>query len=469
MKQTKIEELYSSFTKQDINSIEELLRCQAFDNNEILISIHSYFAQNITETQPLDKKELFTLIYGAKAPYNDLKLRVYLSKMTKLLEKYIVLKNYENFPIAELNILNNYYKRHHLDKSIAISFKSLPESVFQSYEEKLFYDYQYNMRKLDYVFAEFSNDNTLFTNQFEDVLNSQAKYKSFLTLKGLCEYLNFSQKFKYEKDMSKDEMSVLDLIEKREELEDMIQAYLSVYLLLKNTDESEFLNLKNIVLGESLVQFEENNRAILTHLQNFCIKMINSGKSEYLAHLFDIYKYGLKYYVTKGDLNSANFRNIVFCALQTGQLDWAEQFIEKYHIMVDEDELQNSYNFNYARIYFQKKEYKKSMRQLLQVTYEDPFYASTARILLIKCYFELNDTLPLLSCCSSLNQFFHRNKSFTPQRIENNLHFIKFIKSIHNHRLSGNIKYYKQLKSKILLTTVVEKDWLISKIDELME
>lgn len=468
MKKTKIEELYYSFSKNDLEGILQLLQCKTINNLEILITIHQYFCSRLNKDELLDKMELYALIYGKKETFSDLKLRVYLSKLVKFLEKYIVLKNYETYPIAELNILNNYYKLHHLDKCTSLYFSSQSEMKFQSYEEKLLFDYQYSLRHLDFIITKYSNDMELSIKSFEETTEKQHHLDTFMLIKGLCEYMNISQKYKFEKDISKEELKVLELLNNREELNEITQAYLSVYMLLKNSNEDEFLKLKDLVLNEKISKYDLNNKAIIIHLQNFCVKMFNIGKNNYLEHYFDINNYSLKFYINSGDLTSVNYRNIVYCALQLKKIEWAESFVENYLKKVNEVEQENAFNFNYARIYFEKKEYKNSMRKLLQVTYEDPFYASSARILLIKCYFVLDDTNPLLSCCSSLNQFLNRNKSFTPQRIENYLHFIKFIKSIHNHRLSGNKKYYKQLIEKIKQSTVVEKEWLLSKIETLM-
>ena len=101
------------------------------------------------------------------------------------------------------------------------------------------------------------------------------------------------------------------------------------------------------------------------------------------------------------------------------------------------------------------------------MTYEDSFYASTGRILLIKCYYQLNDEMPLISCCMSLTQFLNRSKDFTKQRVENNLHFIKYVKTLQKHRLEKDRSYFKKLYSKVKDSTVVEKEWLLKKIEDL--
>jgi hypothetical protein len=105
----------------------------------------------------------------------------------------------------------------------------------------------------------------------------------------------------------------------------------------------------------------------------------------------------------------------------------------------------------------------------LKVTYEDSFYASTARILLIKCNYELNDEYSLIYNCQSLFQFFNRIKLFTKDRVKSYVKFINYVKRIQNKRLNSSNSYYKNLRKTIEESTVIEKKWLLEKIDIILK
>lgn len=466
-KNSKVEELYKNLSKQEKEGLKEFLQCTIFNQSDIVIAIHIYLAENLRWQDSLDKEALYRAVFPKNEKYSDGKLRVFLTKLVKLIEKYLIVKNIDNYPLAELTILNQYYSKNHLHKNYTIFFSNKSDISFESYEEYLMYEYAYAMRKLDYIHQESANDSDKIREHFELVLNSQKKLSFFQTLKTQCDYLSFTHKYKTERDNSYEDNIVNLLIDSIDDQDIVIQAYIYVYLLSKENNEEYFVKLKNIVESQS-IHFEANYRALLSHTENFCIRIINSGKSEYLAYLFNLYNLEIQFFKIAGDLNAATFRNIVYTALQLNQIEWAENFVETYYTKVSEVEQENSYNFNYARIYFEKRDYKSAMQQLLRVNYEHPFYASAGRMLLIKCYFELNDEMPLLSCCSSLTQFLMRNKEFTKQRIENNLHFIKYVKIVQKHRLKRDKKYFKQLYEKVNLSTVVEKEWLLKKINELI-
>jgi len=465
-KNSKIEELYGSLSKQDREGISAFLSCTLFNQSDIVMAIHLYLVEHLANRKELDKMDLYNTVFNKKEKYSDVKLRVFLSKLVKLIEKYIVVKKIDQFPLAELNILNKYYSLNHLSKNRTVFFTNKPEHNFDSYEDYLMYEYAYAMRKLDLIYNEYSHDSDKKREHFENALLAQKKLSFFQTLKTQCDFLSFTQKYKSDKDSSYEDFIVNQLIESRDDQDPVIRAYICVYQIAKENNQQLFSELKDIVLNHN-IPFESNYKALLSHSENFCIRFINSGKSEYLEQLFEIYNCEIQFFKLPGDLHSNNFRNIVYTALQLKQIEWAENFVENYYSMVSLIDQENSYNFNYARIYFEKGDYKSAMRQLLKVTYEDSFYASSGRILLIKCYYQLNDEMPLMSCCMSLAQFLNRSKDFTKQRVENNLHFIKYVKILQKHRLENDRNYFNKLYAKVKESTVVEKEWLLKKIEDL--
>jgi len=465
-KSSKIEELYSSLTRQDKEGITSFLSCNLFNQSEIVVAIHLYLCDSLIHEPELDKQALYRAVFNAKEKYSDVKLRVFMTKLVKLIEKYLIIKQLDKHPLAELSILTNHYSQFHLQKNHSIYFGLKQVIQFDSYEEFLLYEYNYAVRKLNYIYTEFSNDKEKKQEQFEAVMKSQKKLNLFQTLNIHCELLSFTQKIKSDIESSSDSLQISEILRPNEEYDKTMLAYILVYQIVKDNNLDAFFKLKEMLISKE-VSFESNCKTLLSHIENFCVRCINSGKTEFSQHLFEIYECEMLYFKEVGDLKATAFRNIVYTALQLKQLEWAENFVEKYSIKLVVSEQQNNYNFNYARIYFEKKEFKLAMRQLLKVTYEHSVYASMGRILLIKCYYELNDEMPLISCCVSLTQFLNRSKEFTKQRVENNLHFIKYVKILQKHRLDNDLNYFKKLYQKVKESTVVEKEWLLAKIVEL--
>lgn len=465
-KNSKIEELYIHFSKSEKESITRFLQSKLFNQSDILLKIHEYLCQ-VDMTDELDKPALYKYIYGGREKFNDAKLRVYITKLTQLIEKYIVIKQLDDYPIAELNLLNRYYNIHHLHKNTSVFFNSKKALEFNSYEEYLLYEYQYAAHKLDYIHYEYSSDGAKLIEHYQSMLEAHRNLSAFQLLSTQCQILSLSQKYNIGEKNTYEESVIEEINRRKDGLSIIFQAYLQVYSLFKSFDESSFLELKNLIVSNNEIQYKNNIKTLNLFLQNFCIRNINSGETSYLTHLFDCYNFGLQFVKVSGDLSSASFRNIVFCALQLKELAWAENFVEYYSDKVIEADKTNAYNFNLARISFEKGEYKIAMRHLLRVTYEDAFYASTARILLIKCYYELNDEMPFQSYCASLLQFLKRSKDFTKQRVENNMHFISFVRKLQNQRLKANKQTLNKMKTSIESSSTIEKDWLLKKLSEI--
>ncbi len=465
IKHSKIEELYLNFSKYEKDGISNLLKSNLFAQTDIMEKIHEYMCTIVGEE--LNKVELYKYVYGPKSIFSDGKLRVYMTKLTKIIEKFIMIQHMDDYPSAELNLLLKYYNENHLHKNVFTYFKSKEENRFGYFEEYLLFEYQYQQRKLDFINREFPNHGVKIKEQFELLLSAQKKFSLFQTLKTHCDFLSISLKYQLHRDCSFEETIIASIIDSEYNQDPIFRAYIIVYQLFKEPNESLFQELNNIIIKENNVKFIDTSKALLSILQNFCIRFINTGQSEYLNFLFENYKFGLQFIKKSGDLTSASYRNITYCALQLNEIEWAESFVVNYYTMVTENDQDNAYNLNLARIGFVKKEYKIAMRHLLRVTYEDAFYASSARILLIKCYYELNDEFPLMSYCASLMQYLHRNKEFTKARIEYIIQFIKFVKSLQNNRLKNSKEFFKKMSKKISESSSLEKDWLILKLAEI--
>jgi len=464
---SKLEELYIHFTKTEKEDIASLLQCRVYNQSEHLVKLHHYLSEKVEKDREIDKFETYAFVFDNEK-FNDNKYRVYQSRLIKIIEKYIILEQIESFPIAEINLLYKYYNERKMHRSLTTLLKSKNNFESKSFEDKMMYDFYFSNAKLNYTNTYFPTDNELIYKTFKENLKNQTALHSFQILSSKITELSFSAKYKTEELFDFNENAIEKIIENKSQFDEMVQQYASIFLLIKNQNESDFFILKENIHHEVFEKFEHNLINLLAYLKNYCIRQINLGKPEYLSHLFELNEFSLKFYKKEGDLTSLNFRNIVYCALQLDKLEWTEKFIEEYNQTVAENDQKNSYNFNYARLYFEKKDYDNAMRQLLKVTYEDSFYASTARILLIKCNYELNDEFSLIYNCQSLFQFLNRNKLFTKERVTSNLKFINYVKRIQNKRLSNSSTYYKNLKKTIEGSTVIEKKWLLEKIEQLL-
>jgi hypothetical protein len=88
--------------------------------------------------------------------------------------------------------------------------------------------------------------------------------------------------------------------------------------------------------------------------------------------------------------------------------------------------------------------------------------------MLIATYYELDEIEPLMSLLTSFSVYLRRSKSLTAARKEHYHNLIKYMRSLIRTPVQDK-KALKELRKKVESTErVVNKSWLLSRIDELL-
>ena len=105
--------------------------------------------------------------------------------------------------------------------------------------------------------------------------------------------------------------------------------------------------------------------------------------------------------------------------------------------------------------------YKQSLRELLKVDFsQDHGYSLNSKLLLLKNYYELNESDAFDSLCSSFKEFVRKNKIVSDTYKLFLLNFIKMTKRLYEAPVNKKKKLLKELE---LATQIAEKNWLLEK------
>lgn len=247
--------------------------------------------------------------------------------------------------------------------------------------------------------------------------------------------------------------------------------YYSIYkMLLKPSQEAHYQRVKEN-LAEVATGFEpQEAREVYAYAQNYCIRRINEGRSEFLEELFQLYNLLLEQSIIleKGIISPWDFKNIVTVALRLDAHAWTETFIDEYNPKIEMRFRENARTYNLARLAYHRKYYSRVLKLLSQVDYEDVFYALDSRVLLLKTYFELDETEPMYSLIDSFRVYLRRNKNISDRHRQTYLNLIKFTKKLSKIRPSEQSKL-KSLKGDIeAAEQVADINWLREKIDKIL-
>ena len=120
-----------------------------------------------------------------------------------------------------------------------------------------------------------------------------------------------------------------------------------------------------------------------------------------------------------------------------------------------------------AQLYFYQKKYDQVMQLLQEVEYEDPSYNLNSKAMLIATYYELDEVEPLMSLLSSFAVYLRRGKRIPQQRKSHYQNLVRFVRMLVRTPVGDKEALAKLRKKVTEVDGMVNKSWLLDKIDEL--
>ena len=207
---------------------------------------------------------------------------------------------------------------------------------------------------------------------------------------------------------------------------------LIIQSLVELENESVFNKLK-LEVPKLLGQLSETELTDLyQYLLNYCIRRINAGRLIFQDELLSVYQSALEHgaLMTNNRISQWDFKNVVTIALRTKSLDYAREFIHSYKQHLAGDQRINALAYNLANLHFSEGNYRDAIKQLQKVDLDDVFYRLDARSILLKSYYELDDTDALYYHGTAFRSFLNRNRKISDIQRKLFLNLIKHTLSL---------------------------------------
>jgi hypothetical protein len=201
------------------------------------------------------------------------------------------------------------------------------------------------------------------------------------------------------------------------------------------------------------------------YLLNYCIRRINAGRLVFQKELLAVYQSALEHgaLLSNGTISQWDFKNVVTIALRTGNVEYARQFIHSYKQHLPSSQRTNALAYNLANLHFSEKNFRAAISQLQKVDLDDVFYRLDARSILLKSYYELDDSDALFYHATAFRSMLNRNRKISDQQRKLYLNLIKHTLSLTKANLDE--KQLNQIEDRIKKNTnVADLSWLESKI-----
>ncbi len=249
--------------------------------------------------------------------------------------------------------------------------------------------------------------------------------------------------------------------------EPAVKIYYSILLTLTEPDdESHFTRARSVIteMGKYFPAKELNE--IFFYIKNYCIRKINNGRSEYMGVLFEIYKEILAntQLMSLDYLSQFEFKNVVSLSLRLKEIVWCKEFINKRITLLPPGDRDNSFAYNTAYFNFVTGNYKNAVRLLQEVEFTDLVYQLDSKVILLKCYFEMEDEETFYYHASAFRLFLLRNRYISDYQKTINRNLIRNLVAIMRNKHS--LSKMKKVKSAILQDlNVADIKWLKEKLD----
>ncbi|MCB0835701.1 MAG: hypothetical protein KDD99_03490 [Bacteroidetes bacterium] len=258
-----------------------------------------------------------------------------------------------------------------------------------------------------------------------------------------------------------------------------IQIYYYILLTLIEPDqESHFKTLKSLLNTFSGDISHQELKPMFQYAQNYCIKQANRGKTVYQEELLGLYiqMIELELIYQDGWLSPWDFKNVVAMGVRLERFEWTETFISNYAEKLMPEFRENAMTFNLAQLYYGKKQYRKAMRLLTQVEFDDVYYLLGAKTILLKMYYELEEADGFDFLIHSFSAALRRNKKISNYQRTVHKNLIKWAKKLQRLRnrkyASGNAAVKKAidefLKHVEEIEAITQKEWLMRKAEEII-
>ncbi|MEM6347909.1 MAG: hypothetical protein AAF927_28725 [Bacteroidota bacterium] len=207
----------------------------------------------------------------------------------------------------------------------------------------------------------------------------------------------------------------------------LLQAYLLVHQLMQDEQKKDYYQLIYWLSSQQDQLPWHESRALYKHGQNYCIRRINKGDISFEKELLSLYQSQLSSGVMleNGHLVHTDFKNIVTVGLRQKEIAWVEGFMEQYKERVIPQFRINVYNFCKASLLEAKGQISAAIRLLQQVEFSDIYYQLSAKHLLLRCYYKVEDWETLHFYSLSFKAFLQRNQEISQQNRRNHLNFIR--------------------------------------------
>ncbi len=468
MNNYKIVKILNALSKKELRILNKFVKSPIYNQHEGVIKLFGYLRKYLHKIAYLnDAEKIFDYIFPGES-FDIQKIHYLNSYLFRVLEEFLAWNEWYGDIEQRGLFLARAYQHHGLEKPFRKNLRqTLQKLEKQPIRDATFYQTQYALQIEQFKFAKLKGRTRAFP--LQELANMQEISFIAEKLKNACLLLSHQSVSKTTYDMGLLDQ-IIEFLDGHPYLDiPAISIYYYGYQSLTDMEHDVSFQLlkEQLFLHYALFDLEELRDMYILAI-NCCIKRINLGMSDYYQEVFELFKTGLTkdIFLEQGVLSPWTYSNIIASGLKRMEYDWVLNFIHSYKEKLPEKQREGFFNYNLAKFYFEKGNYREAMPLLQQMEYADLLHNLTAKSMLARMYYELGEFESLDHLLSSYKTYIHRKKVLGYHK-ENHLNFIELIRKLVRILPNDDLQKEKLKKDIQQRKILMEREWLLSKIEEM--
>lgn len=466
MRSSKLGQLLHTFDETDWKRFEAFLHSPYFNKNEAVTQLGSSLAASAPEL-PEGKEAAFQAAFPGQA-FDARKMGHLMNYLLKLAEQFLAVQRLEQEAFQQQRYTLIELSERKLGKHYDFLLKKTKESVSDALQATEVLRRQYELSEVEMV--HFSHQKVRrFDPSMQAVYEELNEYYYAQVLKYACALLSWQLVVSGHFKLSPITEQLIQQLSEHPPVSPLTRLYLSIYKTLSTGEEESGAHFQ--LLLQFLQQYRgeiaiNEMQEIYLYAINFCARKMRKGEKGYAQLVLQLYEEAIanRYLFDNGYLSHWTYTNVVKLGLLQTRYDWTEQFIHKYKEDLPPRFYEDAFHFNLAELYFYRGNYSEVLNHLQHLSFSDPYYNLGSRMILIKTFYELDETEALLSHLASFTIFLKRNRGLSSAYQQTCLNFCKLLHQI--LRTTSAEKQADLLERTEHMQPLAERNWLLKTLSE---
>ena len=469
-------EILRTFTKEELKEFDQMVSSGYFNRKSAVSKLWKIVFELSPEFNPkeLFREKVYGRIFPGK-PFNYGTMKNLVFDLTKLAEKFIELKIYNEKPskISE-NLLEAF-----LERGLGDLFEKNIRSIEKLHSAK---SDDTNYHETKYILEILKQNHLIQQDKFYQTGENIKAANDYLTMRYFIDvfvnnynslYMQNEISGNYKNDFVRKVLGFLK--SEPAEMDYRVNIYYNAFMLVYDGGIQFFYALRKLLEENTDNLGSELKYNFFIALANYCVKKAEEGLTEFTKTEYEIYRFMIDNNIYSIDrvknIDGAFYKNVSGVAVNSGEFEWAKYFIEKYKEMLEPEARENYYFHALIEYNIKLKNFGEVLGYLSKIKHTNHSSKLNIKGWEIITAYELGHLEEMRYLIDSSKHFLQNDTKISDQKKNKFLNFLNFILrllSLKDMKAGKSEVTYsaEELNAEIKNTDTPHKTWLLEKAIE---